>query len=61
MITEDKQTKVISAIMSRYGSLTDLYSAMSECEDTVLCNLESDINGVCDMDEISEIIGITQV
>ena len=43
---------LLKAIMDRYGGLTLLYSCMSECEDTVLVNLESDLNEALNEDEI---------
>lgn len=46
------KSEVLKAIMERYGGLTNLYSAMNECEDTVLTNLESDLGGKLNEDEI---------
>ena len=39
----DKDTIILNAIMGRYGGLVTLSSAVSECMDTVLVNLEDDI------------------
>ena len=39
----DKDTIILNAIMSRYGGLVTLSSAVGECMDTVLVNLEDDI------------------
>jgi hypothetical protein len=47
---------VLKAIMKRYGGLTSLYEHMRECEDTVLVNLESDVNDEYDMYEILAMI-----
>jgi hypothetical protein len=38
----DTISKILKAIMARYGSFCDLYDAMNECADTVYCNLEED-------------------
>ena len=43
---------VLNAIWKRYGDLTGLYSAMREDEDTVMVNLEDDVDNKFDMDEI---------
>ena len=45
----DKETRILKAIMSRYGSLSTLKVAMWDDEDTVLVNLAIDMN-----DEILE-------
>lgn len=47
---------VLKAIMERYGGLTNLYSAMDDCIDTVLVNLTDDVNYVFSEDEIYEMI-----
>jgi phosphopantetheine adenylyltransferase len=41
----DSKTKMLSAIMKRYGSLTNLLLALKEDEDTVLVNLDDDVKG----------------
>ena len=38
------KTKILKAIMGRYGSLSNLYESMREDEDVVLINLNSDVN-----------------
>lgn len=43
---------VLKAIMERYGGLTVLYQAMREDQDTVLVNLEDDVDYKYDTDEI---------
>jgi len=45
----DKETRILNAIMERYGSLSTLKVAMYEDTDSVLVNLADDMN-----DEISE-------
>lgn len=45
----DKETRILEAIMNRYGSLSTLKVAMWDDEDTVLVNLAIDMN-----DEILE-------
>ena len=50
------KTIVLSAIMKRYKSLGALYSAMNECEDTVLLNLADDINHSHNEDDILKMI-----
>ena len=40
----DKETRILEAIMSRYGSLSTLKVAMWDDEDTVLVNLAIDMN-----------------
>ena len=44
-----KETKMLSAIMKRYESLTGMSEALREDEDTVLLNLIEDME-----DEVSE-------
>lgn len=39
----DKETKILNAIMQRYGSLTTLSSHLQEDSDTVIENLSDDI------------------
>ena len=50
----DKISKILKAIMARYKGFTNLYDAMREDVDTVLCNLEED-SGV-NMYEIEDYI-----
>jgi hypothetical protein len=40
----DKETRILEAIMSRYRSLSTLKVAMWDDEDTVLVNLDDDLN-----------------
>lgn len=37
------KSDILNAIMKRYGGLTNLYSAMQDCLDTVLVNLVDDL------------------
>ena len=53
------ETIVLSAIMKRYKSLGALYSAMNECEDTVLLNLADDIGYIYNEDDILKMINLT--
>jgi hypothetical protein len=46
------ESSVMKAIMSRYGGLTGMYDAMREDVDTVIVNLESDVNNEFDSNEI---------
>jgi hypothetical protein len=55
------ESKVLKAIMERYGSLTTLYSVMRECTDTVLVNLTSDVNDEFDEEEILAMITKTRL
>ena len=51
----DKETRILNAIMERYGSLSTLKVAMWDDEDTVLVNLDDDLNsGDGSSDEIFE-------
>lgn len=52
----DNKTKMLLAIMKRYGSLTNLSSALSEDEDVVLVNLDDDMNGEISQEELMEYI-----
>jgi hypothetical protein len=45
----DNESRILKAIMERYGSLTVCKACLNEDEDTVLLNLATDLN-----DEISE-------
>ena len=40
----DKESRILKSIMERYGSLSTLKLAMYEDTDTVLVNLEDDLN-----------------
>jgi hypothetical protein len=50
----DKETRILEAIMSRYGSLSTLKVAMWDDTDTVLVNLDDDLNSGDGSDEIFE-------
>lgn len=46
------RSKILKAVMERYGSLSTLKLAMWEDEDTVLVNLADDLNDEFTEDEI---------
>jgi len=50
------QTEVIKAIKERYGDLPTLKMAMWECEDTVLMNLNDDLEVELDERDLLVII-----
>lgn len=52
----DNQSRVLKAVMERYGSLSALKLAMWEDEDTVLVNLADDLNDELEEEEILTII-----
>lgn len=52
----DHHTKVLKAVMERYGGLSTLKMAMWEDEDTVLVNIADDLNDELDEEEILTII-----
>ena len=52
----DKETLILRAIMQRYGSLTILSEHYREDSDTVIINLEDDVNGQADYGEIEDYI-----
>jgi len=52
----NNKTKMLSAIMNRYGSLISLSSALSEDEDIVLVNLDDDMNGEVSQKELMDYI-----
>ena len=52
-------SKLLKAIVERYEGLTNLYSSMTECLDTVLVNLSSDLDDEFDEDEILNMINKT--
>lgn len=52
----DNKTKMLSAIMGRYGSLTNLTSALEEDVDVVLVNLDDDLNGEVGETELMDYI-----
>jgi hypothetical protein len=52
----DKESKILNAIMQRYGSLSTLKSAMWEDEDCVLINLSTDLDDEYTEEEILDYI-----
>lgn len=52
----DNQSRVLKAVMERYGGLSALKLAMWEDEDTVLVNLADDLNDELEEEEILTII-----
>lgn len=52
----DNHSRVLKAVMERYGSLSTLKLAMWEDEDTVLVNLADDLNDELEEEEILTII-----
>jgi hypothetical protein len=52
----DKESKILKAIMERYGSLSTLRVAMYEDSDTVLVNLADDLNDKIWEDDILKYI-----
>lgn len=50
------QDKVLKAVMERYGSLTELQEGMREDIDTVLVNLNDDLNDELSDNELLSII-----
>jgi len=52
----DNHSRVLKAVMERYGSLSTLKLAMWEDEDTVLVNLADDLNDELEENEILTIV-----
>jgi len=52
----DKETKILSAVMKRYGSLTVLSATFKEDSDVVIVNLSDDMNDDIDYDDIENYI-----
>ena len=44
--------KILKAIKERYGDVSTLKMAMWECTDTVICNLEDDIDYELEGDDL---------
>lgn len=56
MKNSTNQAKVLKAVMDRYGSLTELHEGMREDVDTVLVNLDDDLDDELSDDELLSII-----
>ena len=51
-----ERDKILKAIMERYGSISTLKMAMYECTDTVLVNLEDDLEYEVSESKILELL-----